>query len=154
MTGGEVLQYVVYALSIISAIYVIVEKIFGGGNALATKFADLEKRMTERQRLSEERMQTQTSESSKNTSVGIDAINANIHRMEISFLTFRAQMAEEYLRREDYYKTIDEFKTDVKDANRETREEMRKLFSHLDDRLQSMQQSIDHTRIGRVPVNA
>lgn len=85
-------------ISVLMFAVVALEKVFGGGNGLANRFhklrddttkdiADLRRDLTQR-----------VDEYEDNYKVGLDAITANIHALQMAALEFRAKMAEEYVR--------------------------------------------------------
>lgn len=127
-------SYIAIAFSGITLLVLVGEKLFGGGNALAAKFHTLDKETTaaiERVRIE---FNTKLDEYEKVSTVGFEAIRANIHAMQIAVLEFRAKMAEdlhEYIRKGDY-------NTGIGDVRRD----MAAGFRQVDDRLGQLQDLI------------
>jgi arginine utilization protein RocB len=123
----DVVQYIVMAFSVLASVFVIIEKIFGGGNALAGKFHTLDKETTTaisilRNELTakiercENQLHERTEEYQKVATVGFDAIKSNIHLLQLAALEFRAKVSEElhlYIRKDDYNAGIGDIKRDV-----------------------------------------
>lgn len=76
----------------------VVEKVFGGGNALAVRFHKLDKDTGIAIAALETRVMTKVDEYEDNYTVGAEAVRANIHALQMGLLEFRAKMAEEYIR--------------------------------------------------------
>lgn len=119
----------------------VVEKIFGGGNALANKFHALEtqtrtdiagvtaKFSTDVAAVRNE-LNSKIDEYEKVATVGFDAIRANIHAMQIGLLEFRSKMSDDlhmYIRKDDYNAGIGDIKRDVQNGFRNVEERMGQL---------------------------
>lgn len=106
------------------------EKLFGGGNRLAAMFAKLDKETTEAIAKLETKLSGRIDEYEDNYRVGLDAMRANIHAMQIGLLEFRAKMAEEYLPKGDHGEGVREIKND-----------MREGFGRLEQRLERIERA-------------
>ena len=116
---------------IISAVTMLVmvgEKLFGGGNRLAAMFAKLDKETTQAIDKLRTDLTGRVDEYEDNYRVGLEAMRANIHAMQIGLLEFRAKMAEEYLPKGDHGEGVREIKND-----------MRAGFSRLEQRLERIE---------------
>lgn len=138
--------YIAVAFSGITMFVMIGEKIFGGGNKLAGAFHKLETRTTEQINAVRNEFYLRTDEMSANYRVGVEAIKANIHELQIGLLEFRAKMAEDYMRRDSYHKATDEIKRDFKDANAEIKADMKDGFDRVEKTLGNLEQSIEAAR--------
>lgn len=169
----ELAIWITLAVSIISALYVVGEKLFGGGNKLAAKFGSLELKHTQdiaaikekhaqdmaeihnkhAEQLAQIRnefyQRTETSDS--NTRMGIQTITNNIHILEKGVLEFRAKMAEEYMRRESFYKAAGEITANFKELNSATRTEMHDSFARVEKTLDELAQSFEAVRRSQQP---
>lgn len=123
-------------VSISIGIIGLLEKVFGGGNGLANRFAALKETLT----LDVSKVRTDTAaevasvrrdltqridEYEDNYRVGLDAIKSNIHELQIAALKFRAEMAEGYIP-----------KGGLDDVRREMRDGLSKVdkaIEHLQD---------------------
>lgn len=146
MEHSTIIALVALGLTIASSLATLGEKLFGGGNKLASKFASLERNTTTE--INSLRMEFVTSRetSDANSRVGMDAITANIHRMELGLLEFRAKMAEDYMRRDSYYKASEELKRDFKEKHDDLKHEMHQGFADLKDQVGAVAQSIEAGR--------
>jgi hypothetical protein len=92
----------------ISLLIVVVEKLWGGGNALAGKFHKLDKETTAATTASDIKhtaainalrieLMNRVDLYEDNYKVGMDAITSNIHALREGLLEFRAKMAEQYV---------------------------------------------------------
>ena len=124
---GSLVTYVVMSFSVMSSLFVIVEKIFGGGNALATKFHKLDKETTEAIAKVERSLTVKIDEYEDNYTVGAEAVRSNIHALQMGLLEFRAKMAEEYVAKGG----LDDIKRD-----------MRRGFEAVDKRMGELQDMI------------
>jgi hypothetical protein len=106
------------------------EKLFGGGNKLAAMFAKLDKETTSAMAALKTELTKRVDEYEDNYRIGIDAMRANIHAMQIGLLEFRAKMAEEYMHKGDYGIGVNEIKSD-----------MRAGFNRLEQRLDRIEHS-------------
>ncbi len=144
---GETVTYIALAISFITLLYTLGEKLFGGGNALAGKFhaseratatavTALEKETTAAIANVRRELNDKIDEYEKVATVGFDAIRANIHAMQIGLLEFRAKMSDDlhhYIRKDDYNAGIGDVKRDVQNG-----------FRGLEERLGQMQDLIMH----------
>lgn len=113
---SDALQWAAIALSALTLILLVLEKTFGGGNSLAAKFAALDKEITAEMAKLRLDVTTRVDQYEDNYAVGLDAIKANIHAMQIGLLEFRAKMAEDYVHKNDHSAGLSELKRDVRDG--------------------------------------
>lgn len=128
---NDAAPYVALAVSIVSLLLLVGEKLFGGGNALANKFHKLDKDTTTEITVLRRELNDKIDEYEKVGTVGFDAIRANIHAMQLGLLEFRAKMSEDlhmYIRKDDYNAGIGDVKRDVQNG-----------FRNMEDRLGQMQ---------------
>jgi len=85
-------------LSGLMFVFVVVEKIFGGGNGLANRFHKLKEDTTKDIADLRRDLVQRVDEYEDMYKVGLDAITSNIHALQLAALEFRAKMAEEYVR--------------------------------------------------------
>jgi hypothetical protein len=109
----------------------VVEKVFGGGNALAGKFAKLDKETGERIAKLERDLNTKVDEYEDNYAVGIESIKSSIHQIQMGLLEFRAKMAEEYMHKRDYAAGIVDIRREVHDG-----------FDKMEKRLERMENNM------------
>lgn len=145
--------YLAAAISGLSVVYLMAKDIFGAGNSLASKFASYERAAELKfasidNRLMQMRLDFQhdISEQVKQSRIGLEAITANIHQLREGLLEFRAKMAEDYMRRDSYYKAADEVKKDFKERNDELRKDMHENFDRIEKQLDDMTQAIEANR--------
>ncbi|UEM08251.1 hypothetical protein J4G43_025860 [Bradyrhizobium barranii subsp. barranii] len=117
-------------ISGVTLLIMVGEKLFGGGNRLAAMFAKLEKETTAAIQQLRTDLTGRVDEYEDNYRVGLDAMRANIHAMQIALLEFRAKMAEEYLPKGDHGEGVREIKSD-----------MRQGFERLEQRLERIERS-------------
>ncbi len=98
----------------ITLVVMVGEKLWGGGNKLAGMFAKLDKDTTAAIAAIKAELTQRVDTYEDNYRVGLDAIRANIHAMQIGLLEFRAKMAEEYMHKGDYGVGVSEIKNDMK----------------------------------------
>lgn len=115
-------------ISTIGTLFVIGEKIFGGGNALANKFSKLELHTNQSVVDLRKELTLKVDQYEDNYAVGIDSIKANLHRIETGFLEFRAKMAEDYMHKRDYASGITDVRREVHDG-----------FERVEKRLERME---------------
>lgn len=120
--------YISIAVSSLTLIVLVIEKIFGGGSALAAKFAKLDKDTTEAISELRRELSTKVDEYEDNYAVGLESIRSSIHQIQLGLLEFRAKMAEEYMHKRDYASGI----TDV-------RREVHEGFEKMEKRLERME---------------
>lgn len=115
-------------LSGITMLVMVGEKLWGGGNKLAAMFAKLDKDTTAEIAKLKAELTQRIDEYEDNYSVGLEAIKANIHAMQIGLLEFRAKMAEEYMPKGDYGAGVREIKDNMRDG-----------FNRLEQRLERIE---------------
>lgn len=115
-------------LSGITMLVMVGEKLWGGGNKLAAMFAKLDKDTTTEIAKLKAELTQRIDEYEDNYSVGLEAIKANIHAMQIGLLEFRAKMAEEYMPKGDYGAGVREIKDNMRDG-----------FNRLEQRLERIE---------------
>jgi hypothetical protein len=130
MESSQMLAVIAVSLSAITLLVMVGEKLFGGGNRLAAMFAKLDKETTAEMASLRADLTKRVDEYEGNYRVGLDAMRASIHAMQIGLLEFRAKMAEEYMHKGDYGTGVNEIKND-----------MRAGFNRLEQRLDR----IEHT---------
>lgn len=117
-------------LSGITLLIMVGEKLFGGGNRLAAMFAKLDKETTAAIQQLRNDLTGRVDEYEDSYRVGLEAMRANIHAMQIGLLEFRAKMAEEYLPKGDHGEGVREIKSD-----------MRQGFERLEQRLERIERT-------------
>ena len=156
--------YIAVIISAIAVLYGVLKDVFGAGNSLATKFSSFKeetKKDISEYRLSlENRLSAMTnaqmqmrldfnanvSEALNTQKIGFDAVTANIHELQTGLLKFRAEMAENYMRRDSYYKAADEVKKDFKERTDDIRRDMAENFKRVEKQLDDMTQVIEANR--------
>lgn len=131
---GDALPYIAIAFSGITLLVLVGEKMFGGGNALAAKFHALDKETTASIATLRRELNEKVDEYEKVSTVGFEAIRANIHAMQIGLLEFRAKIAEDfhmYIRKDDYNAGVADVKRDMQVG-----------FRNVDERLGQLQDLI------------
>lgn len=144
--SSETIALIALAVSIVVSLLGFGEKIFGGGNKLARAFAELDKKKTEEITLLRNEFYQRVETHDGNYRVGLDAITANIHAMQLGLLEFRAKMAEDYMRRDSYYKASEDLKRDFKEKHDDLKDDMNKGFSAVKEQLDTMAQAIEAGR--------
>lgn len=127
MTISEIVAVVCAIFTGVGLLILVVEKLWGGGNALAGKFYKLERDTTAAMTSLETRIRERVDQYEDNYTVSADAIRANIHALQMGLLEFRAKMAEEYVRQGG----LDDIKQD-----------MRRGFEAVDKRMSELQDMI------------
>lgn len=117
----NVASYIAASIAGLTLLLVVVEKLWGGGNALAAKFHKLDKETTAATTASDikhtaainalrielfERIDLYEN----NYKVGMDAVTSNIHQLREGLLEFRARMAEQYVAKGG----LDDIKADMR----------------------------------------
>lgn len=110
------LAVIAVCLSAVTLLVMVGEKLFGGGSRLAAMFAKLDKDTTAAIALIRIELTGRVDTYEDNYRIGLDAIKANIHAMQIGLLEFRAKMAEEYMHKGDYGSGVKEIKTDMREG--------------------------------------
>jgi hypothetical protein len=126
--------YIAIALSSITLIVLVIEKVFGGGNALATKFAKLDKNTDERIDGLRRELSSKVDEYEDNYAVGLDSIKSSIHQLERGLLEFRAKMAEEYMRKPDYDRGITDIRRELHDGFEKMEKRLERMETNLGSR--------------------
>ena len=116
MENQPMLAIIAVSLSAVTLLVMVGEKLFGGGNRLASMFAKLDKDTTASIAIIRTELTQRIDNYEDNYKVGLDAIQANIHAMQIGLLEFRAKMAEEYMPKGDYGLGVKEIKSDMRDG--------------------------------------
>lgn len=147
------ISFCALGVTILMSLLGIGEKLFGGGNLLANKFAKLKEENTKVKEDVAAQIatvrndhQTKLDEYATNTRVGIDQIRTNIHLLEKAILESRLELAQQYMRRDSFYKATDELKRDFKDDNKEVKSEMHAGFERIEKQLDAMSQAIEAAR--------
>lgn len=134
--------YIAIAFSGVTLLILVGEKLFGGANALASKFHKLDKETTAAIAALENRVRERVDGYEDNYTVGADAIKANITALQLGLLEFRAKMAEEYVRQGG----LDDIKQDMHRGF----EAVDKRMGELQDMILWMAPDLPH-RLGRKP---
>lgn len=133
-------------VSIVISLMGFGEKLFGGGNKLAAKFAQLDKDKTAEVTALRLELLQKIETRDNNARVGFEAVTANMHIIKEALLENRAKMAEEYMRRDSYYKASEELKRDFKEKHDDLKDDMNKGFASVKDQLDAMAQAIEAGR--------
>lgn len=123
----ELLPYIAMIFAGLSFASQVLEKVFGGGSALASKFYELDKETTAAIAALEVRITTRVDEYEDNYTVGSEALRSNIHALQLAAMELRAKMAEEYVAKGG----LDDIKQD-----------MRRGFEAVDKRMGELQDMI------------
>jgi hypothetical protein len=103
-------------ISAVTMLVMVGEKLFGGGNRLAAMFAKLDKETAASIADLKTDLTKRIDEYEDNYRVGLEAMRANIHAMQIGLLEFRAKMAEEYMPKGDHSAGVREIKNDMREG--------------------------------------
>lgn len=136
--------YVAIIISALTLVVLVVEKVFGGGNALAGKFHTLERDTNDRIAGVEREIRQQVMEYEKLSTVGFEATRNAITEIRVGLLELRAHTSESlhaYIRKDDYHAGINDVKRDMRDG-----------FDRMDNRLGQVQDLI--TWANRLETNA
>jgi hypothetical protein len=135
--SNNVVALIAVIISAITMLVMVGEKLFGGGNRLAAMFAKLEKETTAAMQQLRNDLTSRVDEYEDNYRVGLEAMRASIHAMQIGLLEFRAKMAEEYLPKGDHGEGVRDIKSD-----------MRQGFERLEQRLERIERAErqEHTK--------
>lgn len=145
-TISETVAIVCAIFTGLGLLILVVEKLWGGGNALAGKFHKLDKETTAAIAALELRVTARVDQYEDNAAVGFEAIRANIHAMQTGLLEFRAKMAEDlhlYIRKDDYNAGLTEVRRAMSDG-----------FKGVDERLSQMQDLIMYVNPDAAPHRA
>lgn len=134
------------AVSILSSAATFAEKLWGGGNALANKFANLKQETTASIADIRDEFVLKTGQHADNARIGFDAITANIHTLQLGFSDFRAFMAENYMRRDSYYKAAEKIETTFEKKHDELKMDMKDGFKRLEQMIDDVTQIIEANR--------
>jgi hypothetical protein len=110
---SNMLAVIAVSVSAATLMIMVGEKLWGGGNRLAAMFAKLDKETTAEIADMKAKLTERVDAYEDNYRVGLEAMRANIHAMQIGLLEFRAKMAEEYMHKGDYGAGVKEIKTDM-----------------------------------------
>ncbi len=125
------LAVIAVCFSGITLLVMVGEKLFGGGNKLAAMFAKLDKETTAAIAEMNSKLTQRVDEYEDNYRVGLDAIKANIHALQIGLLEFRAKMAEEYMHKGDYGAGVKEIKSDMRDGFNRVEQRLERIERHV-----------------------
>lgn len=125
MTTSEIIALICACFTGVGLLILVVEKLWGGGNALAGKFHELDKDTTIAIADLRKELMARIEGHESNYTVGAEAIRANIHALQLGLLEFRAKMAEEYIRQGGL--------DDIKDDMRRGFGDVNKRMSELQD---------------------
>lgn len=130
----------------IGLVVVLAKDLFNGGNKLASAFSLLKEKTTKD--ITDLRLEflEKIELRDTNAKVGFEAITANIHALQMGLLEFRAKMAEEYMRRDSYYKASEELKKDFKDKHDDLKAATQEGFKRLEDQIGAVSQAIEAGR--------
>lgn len=131
---NETLPYIAVAMSALTLAILVLEKVFGGGNALANKFRDLEKETTAAIAEVRRELAGRVDNYEHQSSVGFEAMRSGITEMKMALLEFRATVSENlhmYIRKDDYNTGIGDIKRDLQAG-----------FRSVDDRMGQLQDLI------------
>lgn len=112
-------------------VVIVAERLWGGGNGLAMRFSALKETVNGDIAKLRSEMTDRIDSYDGQVSTTVATLQANIHRMELAAMEFRAVSAETYMRRDNYYKAAEEMKRDVSIA-----------FDKIDKRLERMENTI------------
>jgi len=123
--SAEAWQFFAAVVGIVSAAYVILEKVFWGSHALANKFAklkdDTSKEVGELRKDFTERVDRYES----NAGAGFERLTANLHFLQVGFLEFRVKMAEGYISKDDNRLMYVDFKQSLDRQFDDVKEQLR-----------------------------
>jgi hypothetical protein len=126
-------EYIALGVSVLTLLLLTGKEIFGGGNALAAKFAELDKSTTTEISKLRVELTARVDNYEDNYGVGLDAIKSSIHAMQLGLLEFRAKMAEDYMHKDDYAAGITDVKSQLRDS-----------FKKVEDRLGRIEENMHH----------
>lgn len=135
-----------FGLNLLMALVLIAEKLFGGGNALASKFANLKEDTNTKITAIRTEFIELNNIHATNARVGFEAITANIHSLQLGFSDFRAMMAETYMRRESFYKAAERIELAFDKKNSELKVDMKDGFARLEKQIDDVTQIIEENR--------
>jgi hypothetical protein len=144
--SADTIALLALGVSIVVSLLGFGEKLFGGGNKLAAKFAQLDKDKTAE--ITDLRLEFigKIEIRDNNARIGFEAVTANMHIIKEALLENRAQMAENYMRRDSYYKASEELKRDFKEKHDDLKHEVHQGFAELKDQIGAVAQSIEAGR--------
>lgn len=130
------MDYAIAALCISGATFAfaVFDRVWGAGNRSATSEAALKSYVNEEVAALRKDVFLKHDHTEGNLGQAIVAMKDMLHQMQLDAVTFRAASAETYMRRDSYYKAMDELKRDVNSH-----------FDKLDKRLERMEEAI-HAR--------
>lgn len=121
---SQVNEFAPYAAIIISGltlVLIVIEKLFGGGTALANKFHELERVTNVSIAEVRKELINKVDNYESQSSVGFEAMRSGVTEMRIALSEFRATVAEQlhaYIRKDDYNAGISDIKRDVAEGFR------------------------------------
>lgn len=124
---ASTVAYIAVSIAAINLAYTVIEKSFGGGNALAAKFHTLDKDTTLAISLLRNELVNKVDMYEDNYQIGYNKMNADHHIVEKQILELRAKMAEEYIAKGG----LDDLKRDMRDG-----------FAKVDERMGQLQDMI------------
>lgn len=124
---AETVAYIACGIAVLNFAYTVIEKSFGGGNALAAKFHKLDKDTATAMEALAARLVQKVDTYEDNYQVGFNKLVADNHALEKAFLELRARIAEEYIHKGG----LADIKDDMKDG-----------FAKVDKRMGELQDMI------------
>ncbi|MDI1263868.1 MAG: hypothetical protein PS018_11485 [bacterium] len=127
------MDYGFAALCISGALFAfnVFDRVWGGGNRAATSQADMKRYVDVEVAQLRKDVFLRHDTSEGNIGTAVQAIKDMMHKQELEALTARAVAAETYMRRDSYYASMGDLKTDVNAQ-----------FDKLDTRLARMEHAI------------
>lgn len=116
---NELAPLIALAVSSLTLVILVIEKVFGGGNALANKFHALEKETSVAILAVRNDFMTKLTDYQQLSSTGFDATRSSITEIRIGLLELRAHTSESlhmYIRKDDYNAGISEIKRDMREG--------------------------------------
>lgn len=127
---NDALPYVAIFISAITLVVLVAEKLFGGGNALANKFHQLERETNTNLTEVRKELLSKVENYESQSSVGFEAMRSGVTEMRMALLEFRATVSENlhmYIRKDDYNTGIGDIKRDMADGFRSMGDRMGQL---------------------------
>lgn len=144
--SSETISIIALIISGVGTIAVLIEKIFGGGNKLATQFHALDQKTTEDISKLRNEIMLRIDNHGDNSRVGFDSIQSNMHALKDAILELRVKMAEEYMRIPSFDKAIDELRRGNKEAIADVKKDMDDGFLRITHQLDAMSIAIEAGR--------
>lgn len=92
----------------------IIDRIWGGASGLASKFAKLEKDLIESIASLRKDLIEKHDNTSGNVGEAMRGLTQRMHELELGQAKFHAYIGENYMRRDSYYKAMEETKTEMR----------------------------------------